>query len=66
MIAPPDLSPRVVADRVLDAAEVIAFTRQARADVADAQVRVLQGAAEWVVLHAACLPGEEEARMVTA
>ena len=61
LIAPADVPPRVVADRVLDAAEVIAFTRQARADVADAQVRVLQGAAEWVVLHAACLPGEEEA-----
>ncbi len=46
---------------VLDASEVLAFTRRARAEVAQAQVRVLQGAAEWVVLHATCEFGDTEA-----
>ncbi|MFZ2501606.1 MAG: HNH endonuclease signature motif containing protein [Nocardioides sp.] len=45
----------------LSRAEILAFTRQARADVAAANVRVLMGAAEWVVLHATCPGGEAEA-----
>lgn len=58
--------PPVGVDGVLDAAGVIAFTREARAAAASAQVRVLQGAAEWVVLHATCGPGDVEALLPDA
>jgi hypothetical protein len=52
-----------VPEGALDASDVLAFTRQARADIADAQVRLLQGAAEWVVLHATCAWGDAEATL---